>query len=115
MKKGSSSSDTAQHDPGASKRAMSGSIIIHFVWISGKQMIWEGTHSLSRGDFTNGLMVGEAFHEFIPLHLSAFHQHPPLEGIIKGRTPNNWGQSEWKISSPDDWSHTVFTNPEGAG
>eukprot|EP00536_Pseudo-nitzschia_multiseries_P006885 jgi/Psemu1/16376/gm1.16376_g len=87
------------------KMAMNGNIIIHFVWISGHWMIWQGTDGLSRGDFTSSVMAGEAFLKFIPLHLSTFDQHPPLEGIIKEWTPNKREQSIWKFTSPDDWFH----------
>eukprot|EP00536_Pseudo-nitzschia_multiseries_P012136 jgi/Psemu1/31033/gm1.31033_g len=97
------------------KMAMNDNIIIHFVWISGDQMIWQGTDGMSRGDFTSGVMAGEAFLKFIPLHLSGFDPHPLLEGIIKGWIPNKRGQSRWKITSPNDWFHMVFTNPGGGG
>eukprot|EP00536_Pseudo-nitzschia_multiseries_P013694 jgi/Psemu1/36047/gm1.36047_g len=101
MYKGSSSSKLL-HNMILRKMAMNSNVIIHFVWISyGGQMIWQGTDGLSRGDFTNGVMAGEAFLKFIPLHLSAFDRHP-------------LGQLTWKFTSPGDWFHTVFTDPEGA-
>eukprot|EP00536_Pseudo-nitzschia_multiseries_P013970 jgi/Psemu1/37041/gm1.37041_g len=65
------------------KMVTNGGIIIYVVWISGNQMIWQGTDNLFRGDFTSGVMVGEAF--------------------LKG-------QSKWKITSPDNWFYTVFTD-----
>eukprot|EP00536_Pseudo-nitzschia_multiseries_P011306 jgi/Psemu1/28460/gm1.28460_g len=54
------------------KMTMNSDIIIRFVRISGNPMIWQGTDILSRGDFTSGVMAGEAFLKFILLHLSAF-------------------------------------------
>ena len=43
------------------KMEMVGDIIVHFVWISGKRMIRQGTDGLSRGDFPSGVMSGEKF------------------------------------------------------
>jgi hypothetical protein len=37
------------------KMEMSGQFIIHFIWISGKRMIAQGSDGLSIGDFSSGL------------------------------------------------------------
>jgi len=47
------------------KMKMVGDIIVHFVWISGKRMIRQGTDGLSRGDFSSGVMAGEKFLKFL--------------------------------------------------
>ena len=43
------------------KMEMVGDSIVHFVWILGKRMIWQGTDGLSRGDISSGIMAGEKF------------------------------------------------------
>ena len=53
------------------KMEIVGDIIVHFVLISGKRMIRQGTDGLSRGDFSSGVMAGEKFLKFLPLHQSA--------------------------------------------
>jgi len=38
------------------KMEMVGDIIVHFVWISGKRMIRQGTDGLLRGNFSSGVL-----------------------------------------------------------
>ena len=61
------------------KMEMVEDIIVNFVWISGKRMIRQGTDKLSRGDFSSGVMAGETFLKFLPLHQSAFERQTGLE------------------------------------
>eukprot|EP00536_Pseudo-nitzschia_multiseries_P004073 jgi/Psemu1/9200/gm1.9200_g len=69
----------------------------HFVWISGNQMICQGTEGLSRGDFTSGAMVEEAF--------LRHHKRLDLKQKETVRMEHYF----------DDWFHiVVFTDPEGA-
>jgi len=56
------------------KFQMEGLLKIHYVWFSGKIMIWQGTDGLSRGDLTSGVMAGEEFLKFIPLDESVFQR-----------------------------------------
>ena len=106
------------------KMEMVGDIIVHFVWISGKRMIHQGTDGLSRGDFSSGVMAGEKFLKFLPLHKSAFERQPglnepdkekipSLEEIVRGWCPNGKG-GIWKVARPKDWFYSVFLYPEGS-
>ena len=92
---------------------MAGDIIIHFVWISGKRMIWQGGDGLSRGDFTSGAMAGEAFLKYLPLHENAIQRHPALESELFKWLPKIDGV-KWKLSTIENWFHEVFMDPEGS-
>jgi hypothetical protein len=54
------------------KMEMSGQFIIHFFWILGKRMIAKGSDSLSRGDFSSGVMSGQHFLKHLSLDEGAF-------------------------------------------
>ena len=43
------------------KMEMVGDIIVHFVWISGNRMIWNGVDGLSRGGLSSGVMTGRIY------------------------------------------------------
>ena len=96
------------------KMAMVGDLIIHFVWISGERMIDQGTDGLSRGDFTSGIMAGEKFLKYLPLHKSAIERDSNLEKKIKGWCVNTEGRSRWELTEPKDWFHKVFQDPVGS-
>ena len=114
MYKGSSKSRLL-HEMVLDLRAMemAGDIIVHFVWISGKRMIWQGGDGLSRGDFTSGAMAGEAFLKFLPLHENAVQRCTNLEKDIFKWLPKVDGM-KWKVASVKDWFHEVFLDPEGS-
>ena len=97
------------------KMAMVGDIIVHFVWISGERMIHQGTDGLSRGDFSSGIMAGEEFLKFLPIHESATERQADngLEARILGWCPNTPGRT-WKLAKTSDWFHEVFQDPKGA-
>ena len=95
------------------KMAMVGELIVHFVWISGERMIKQGTDGLSRGDFTSGIMAGEDFLKFLPLHESATERQSKLERRIRGWCPNTIERT-WKVATTADWFHEVFKDPKGA-
>ena len=40
------------------KMELGGELIIHFIWISGKRMIAQGTDGVSRADLSSGVMGG---------------------------------------------------------
>ena len=61
------------------KLEMEGGLKIHYVWFSGKRMIWQGTDGLSRGDLTSGVMTGDKFLKYIPLNETASEQEAKLE------------------------------------
>ena len=73
--------------------------ILHVVLVSGKWMIEQGTDGLSRGDHSQGVMVGKPMIEFFPLNLSAYQRSNLLklwlEQVLKGLnfkwlTPKGW-------------------------
>jgi len=49
---------------------MHGDMIIHFVHVSGRRMIAQGTDGLSRGNTHEGVFSGHSFLSSCPLHLS---------------------------------------------
>ena len=107
------------------KMEMIGDIIVHFVWISGKRMIRQGTDGLSRGDFSSGVKAGEKFLKFLPLHLFAFERQPGLKGKlgqvkitsleekVRCWCPSRKGRA-WKLARTEDWFYEVFLDPEGS-
>ena len=74
-------------------------MILHFVHVSGKRMIAQGTDGLSRGDHSTGVMRGEAMEAFVPLHKSALERSPVLrpwlEDVLAGHGAH--------FLSPDGW------------
>ena len=96
------------------KMEMVGDIIVHFVWISGKRMIHQGTDGLSRGDFSSGIMAGENFLKYLPLHQSAIERVPKLKWKIQGWCANLKGRARWRLTQPKDWFHEVFQDPLGS-
>ena len=93
---------------------MAGDIIVRFVWISGKRMIWQGGDGLSRGDFTSGAMAGGAFLKYLPLHENAIQRHPDLEKELLEWVPKRTRGTKWKLAKVEDWFHEVFLDPEGS-
>ena len=71
---------------------------IHLVHISGKRMIKEGADGLSRGDFSEGVMRGEAMANFIPLAESALERSDTLKGWI-----SSWAGDDVEFLKPHDW------------
>ena len=72
------------------KLDMEGLLIIHFVWFSGKHMIAQDTHGLSRGNLTSWVMAGDNFLKFIPLNETAFEREPKLDVTIQSWLPDKW-------------------------
>jgi hypothetical protein len=95
---------------GLRKMEMEGDLRIHFIWISGKRMIGQGSDGLSRGELSSGVMAGEEFLHFLPMNETAFEREPTLQSRMKG-----WlGSKEWKVATTADWFHGVFQDPKGA-
>jgi hypothetical protein len=86
------------------KMEMSGQFIIHFIWISGKQMISQGSDGLSRGDFSSGVMSGQHFLKH------AFDRQKELKNKLMSCLPGN----DWKVASTEDWVYQVFQEPEAS-
>ena len=57
--------------------------ILHVIHVSGKRMIEQGTDGLSRGDHSQGVMLGKPMIDFVPLNLLAFDQSPSLKLWLK--------------------------------
>jgi hypothetical protein len=53
-------------------------IILHVIHVSGRRMILQGTDGISRGDYTEGVMVSRPMLEFIPLNESVIERSPTL-------------------------------------
>jgi hypothetical protein len=94
---------------------MTAGILLHIVHVAGTRMIAQGTDGLSRGDLLEGVMKGEDFLSFVPLHLSALERSPELEGWFRGMFPHG----ELETLAPEDWfqkGHDVrswFKNKRG--
>jgi hypothetical protein len=65
---------------------MQGQLKLHVIHVAGSRMIAQGTDSLSRGEFTNGVMSGHSMLQFVPLHLSAMTRAPTLLPWIRSWT-----------------------------
>ena len=87
-------------------------------------MILQGTNSLSRGDFSSGVMAGEKFLKFLPIYQLAFERQtfkkqaglekkPDLKEVIQGWCPIRKGKP-WKIAKPKNWFYEVFLDPNGS-
>ncbi|KAL7571472.1 hypothetical protein ACA910_019224 [Epithemia clementina (nom. ined.)] len=50
------------------KMEMHGVLFIHVIWVTGTQMIKQGTDGLSRGDLMNGVLSGQDMLTFVPLN-----------------------------------------------
>ena len=94
------------------KMAMVGDIIVHFVWISGERMIHQGTDGLSRGDFSSGIMAGEMFLKFLPIHRIVIERFPTMEKEVLDWVGRSKGRS-WKIAKTSNRFHEVFQDPKG--
>jgi hypothetical protein len=89
---------------------MPGQFIIHFIWISGKRMIAQGSDGLSRGDFSSGVMSGQHFLKHLPLDEGAFDNQTDLKSKLKACLPG----SDWKFASTEDWFYQVFQELNGS-
>jgi len=85
------------------KLEMTGAIFIHVIWVAGTRMIQQGTDGLSRGDFSNGVMLGEAMRTHVPINLSPVARSPKLADWLQ-----SWAKElEASIISPTDWFHNA--------
>ena len=60
------------------KFELDGEIIIHFIWISGKRMISQGTDEVSGADLSSGVMGGQDFLKYLPLDETAIERQKGL-------------------------------------
>jgi hypothetical protein len=84
---------------------MSHQLLLHVVHVAGARMISQGTDGLSRGDFSSGVMGGQAMTHFVPLHLSAIARSPTLLDWVRSWAP----RSSITPLTPTEW----FTKGHG--
>ena len=82
-------------------------LIIHFISISGKRMIAQGTDGVSRADLSSGVMGGEDFLKYLPLDETAIERQKGLSEELLSRP----GKKRWKVATTEDWFDAVFTSP----
>ena len=63
---------------------MEGRLIINFIWITGTQLISQGTNALSQGEVSTSSMAAEKFLQFLPLNLTAFELQRNLKSKVEG-------------------------------
>jgi hypothetical protein len=69
-------------------------------------MIGQGSDGLSRGNLTEGVMLGKTMTSYVPLSATASEQSAGLEMWIW-----SWGGSDLEVLSPRDW----FRRGQGIG
>eukprot|EP00978_Attheya_sp_CCMP212_P038954 scaffold198227_cov75-Attheya_sp.AAC.1 len=80
---------------------MSGKLFLHVVWVAGTRMIEQGTDGGSQGDFTTGVLRGEAMLAFVPLHLGAFEISESIEQLML-----DWfNDGDAEVLDPKGWFH----------
>ena len=84
---------------------------IHFVHVSGKRMIAQGTDGLSRGQFTEGVMRGICMKSFIPLNENVCERHAGFKLWLKSWMPDE--EAEWL--KPEDWFVRGHNIVDGSG
>lgn len=84
---------------------------IHFVHVSGKRMIAQGTDGLSRGQFTEGVMRGISMKSFIPLNENVCERHAGFKLWVKSWMPEE--EAEWL--KPEDWFVRGHNIVDGSG
>jgi hypothetical protein len=87
---------------------MEGTVRIHMVHVPGTRMISQGTDGLSRGDFAEGVMVGQSMLQHVPLRLSALDRQPGLLQWIA-----SWAPFPPTLLTPDQWSTSGHGLSEG--
>ena len=99
------------------KLQMNGGVVMHVIHVAGKRMIAQGTDSLSRGITTDGIMRGQKFTSFVPLHLSALDR----QGNSLKEWVHSWFPSSAKWLEPKDWYYqghfeetAIWTPPPAA-
>jgi len=82
------------------KLEMEGALKIHYVWFSGKRIIWQGTDGLSR-------VAGDKCLKYIQLNETALEREPELEATLL-----SWLPGEWRVATKEDWFHGAFNAPD---
>jgi hypothetical protein len=94
-------------------------LVLHLIHVAGTRMKDQGTDGLSRGDLLEGVMKGNEFLGYIPIHRSACTRSPSLAAeleemfgggeLLEFLSPNDWFErghdiTGWKRESPPGWS-----------
>lgn len=77
------------------------SLRLHVIHVAGTRMIQQGTDGTSRGNFLEGVMMGQDMLSFVPLNESATERSPGLKEWIK-----SWTQEDLVLLSPEGWFTT---------
>jgi hypothetical protein len=72
--------------------------LLHVVHVAGTRMIGQGSDGLSRGNLTEGVMVGRSMTSYVPLGTSALERSPTLESWIR-----SWAGSGLEVLNEQDW------------
>ena len=89
------------------KLQLHGCLLLHVIHVAGKRMMAQGTDGLSRGITTVGVMEGQEFSFYVPLHLNAVERQG--ESLIKW--VHSWTGHEFKWLEPNDWYREGHTLP----
>ena len=102
----SHSSDLHQMILELRKMEMRGELVVHFIWISGRRMINQGTDGLSRADVSSGVMGGANFLDYLPLDKTAFERQNELEAAVR-----SWVDNKWRVATTENWFDEVYSEP----
>jgi hypothetical protein len=72
--------------------------LLHLVHVAGTRMIGQGSDGLSRGNLTEGIMLGRSLLSYVPLGESALSREPGLESWIK-----SWAGNNLEVLDPEGW------------
>jgi hypothetical protein len=72
--------------------------LLHLVHVAGTRMIGQGSDGLSRGNLTEGVMLGRTMTSYVPLSDTALERSTGLEMWIR-----SWAGSDLEVLSPRDW------------
>jgi hypothetical protein len=94
-------------------------LVLHLIHVAGTRMKDQGTDGLSRGDLLEGVMKGNDFLNYIPIHRSACERSLALTSWLKEMfedkekleflSPNDWFErghdiAGWERERPPGWS-----------
>jgi hypothetical protein len=80
--------------------------LLHLVHVAGTRMIGQGSDGLSRGNLTEGVMLGKTMTSYVPLSATALERSAGLEMWFR-----SWAGSDLEVLSPRDW----FGRGQGIG
>ena len=72
--------------------------MLHVIHVAGTRMIGQGSDGLSRGNLTEGVMMGRSMMSYVPLSKSALERSEGLEDWIR-----SWAGTTLETLTPDDW------------